>query len=468
MKLKSAASSLAEHLRLDFFGTDVEISGVSSIAKEVEPGDLFVALPGAKHHGLEFLDEALSRGAIAVLSDRAVAEVPSLVAAEPRSILGEVCNLLMGEVNIPLFGVTGTNGKTSTTNYLHQLLSRLGYEPGMAGSTGLELPSGHRASSLTSVELTTLRKYLRDLQLEGGNACALEVSAHALVRSRVGGLKFDVVGFTNLSRDHLDDFAGMEEYFSAKASLFDSARATKAAVFVSDPWAEKLASNLSIPCLTVGEGQAVDFSYVDGALELKGKINLSVTFSPGGLMAKNLALALTMLHLQGFSDKQLESAATDLSQVPGRLERVSDAQPHVYVDYAHTPDGVEKAIVELLGRYPGVTVLASASGDRDQGKRFEIGQAAAKASQVIVTDQHPRSEDPALIRRAVGEGISDKGADFVEIADPAKAIEFAVSVTPRDQAVLWCGPGNLKYREIAGVKEPFDAIAIAKLAVENS
>lgn len=468
VKSKSAVSQLAQQLGIEFRGEDVELSGISSIAAEVEPGDLFVALPGAKHHGLDFLAEAKSRGAVAVLSDQSTQDLPCLVSADPRGLLGEACNFLLGSPNLALFAVTGTNGKTSTANYLHQLLSNLGVPAGLAGSTGLELPSGHRASALTSVELTTLRKYLRDLVQEGGQACSIEVSAHALVRNRVAGLTFEVAGFTNLSRDHLDDFGDMENYFAAKAKLFDPSLAKQAAVFVSNPWAEKLIAEVTIPWLAVGPGQAVDFHYASGALQLSGAINLTVVFPFGELMARNLALAITMLHLKGYSDSDLSSAAEGLSQVPGRLQLVSEAKPAVFVDYAHTPDGIESAISEILRTYPGVTVLVSASGDRDQGKRFGMGAATEMANQVILTDQHPRSEDPAKIRSAVAEGLSSVGKPFTEIADPARAIEFAVSVTPRDHAVLWCGPGNLKYREIAGSKEPFDAIAIAKLAVENS
>jgi UDP-N-acetylmuramoyl-L-alanyl-D-glutamate--2,6-diaminopimelate ligase len=468
VKSKSAARQLAQYLGISFSGRDVELSGISSIANEVEPGDLFVALPGAKFHGLDFLDEALSRGAAAVLSDQDVQGTTSLLSAHPRELLGEACNLILGHTSFPLFAVTGTNGKTSTTNYLYQLLSNLGVRAGMAGSTGLELPSGHRSSALTSIELTSLRKYLRDLTAEGGQACAIEVSAHALVRSRVSGLTFDVAGFTNLSRDHLDDFGDMDSYFAAKASLFTPSLAKQAAVFISDPWSEQLASKALIPTLRVGPGQAVDFEYLDGRLNLTGELTVSVVFPYGELMARNLALAITMLHLHGYSDFDLAMAAEELTQVPGRLQLVSEAKPSVYVDYAHTPDGIHSAISEILRTHPGVTVLVSASGDRDQGKRFEMGQAAAIADQVIVTDQHPRSEDPAEIRRAVAEGLSSAGKTFTEIADPAEAIEFAVSVTPREHAVLWCGPGNLKYREIAGTKQPFDAIAIAKLVVENS
>ena len=184
-------------------------------------------------------------------------------------------------------------------------------------------------------------------------------------------------------------------------------------------------------------------------------------------MARNLALALGMLHSQGFSAAELSAAAQKISQVPGRLELVSDATPHSYVDYAHTPDGIASAVAELRSRYPGVTLLFGASGNRDKGKREQMGLAAANATLVVLTDQHPRDEDPAAIRAAVIQGLELAGKDFLECADPEQALALALSVTPTDHALLWCGPGHLTYRESAGEKVFFDARAIAKLAVEQ-
>jgi UDP-N-acetylmuramoyl-L-alanyl-D-glutamate--2,6-diaminopimelate ligase len=260
----------------------------------------------------------------------------------------------------------------------------------------------------------------------------------------------------------------MEQYFAAKAQLFEPSMSGKAVIFASDSWSVQLASRLSIPTMLIGTGQEVDYQYQDSELILSGKLNLRVKFEFGELMARNFALALGMLFAAGYSERELEVAATAIGQVPGRLELVSPALPHTYVDYAHTPDGIASAIAELNLRYPGVTLVFGASGNRDIGKRLEMGAAAAAANQVVVTDQHPRDEDPALIRQAVIEGLVAEGKAFTERANPEEALDFALTVTPRDHAVLWCGPGHLKYREIAGVKVPFDARAIAKLAVERA
>ncbi len=468
VKLSLATSKLAEILGLEFSGQDVKITGVALSAQEVEPGDLFVAVGGAKHHGMDFLDQAVARGAVAVLSDKHSDRLPSILASDPKSLIGQVCNLVLGECSLQLYAVTGTNGKTSTSTYLYQLLQKLGQKPGLSGSTGMHCEDFSATSALTTSELTTTRKFLSRVEGLGGKAAALEVSAQALVRNRVAGLKFLVAGFTNLTRDHLDDFGSMEDYFIAKARLFDPSRTSTAVIFCADSWAEKLADQVSIPTLLIGPGKDIDYNYSNGVLRLDGKLRLSVPFEYGELMARNFALALAMLFAAGYSEQQLQAAATVIGQVPGRLELVSQVKPHTYVDYAHTPDGISSAIAELNSRYPGVTVVFGASGNRDIGKRAQMGAAAASANQVVVTDQHPRDEDPALIRAAVISGLAAQGKTFREISDPEQAINFAISITPPDHAVLWCGPGHLKYREIAGVKVDFDARAIAKTAVEQA
>ena len=468
VKLSLATSELARLFGLEISGSDVQVSGVAISANEVESGDLFVAIQGAKHHGLDFLETAIERGAVAVLSDRGISGITSLIASDPKARLGEICNAVLGSVEQSLFAVTGTNGKTSTANYLFQILERLGQSPGLAGSTGMRFGDQTIPSPLTTAELTTTRKFLSKHAAQGGKTAVLEVSAQALVRHRVAGLRFQVAGFTNLSRDHLDDFASMQDYFDAKAKLFDPAVCSKAVIFVGDDWSQRLAHDLEIPKVLVGKGQEIDYRYGEEMLTLSGKLNLQIGFDQGELMARNLALALAMAHAAGFTEGQLQTYAKDFDPIAGRLERVSDRLPHSYVDYAHTPDGIGSAVTELLSRYPGVTLVFGASGNRDKGKRPEMGAAAALATRVVLTDQHPRDENPADIRFSVAEGLLACGKTFTEIPDPEQAFRFALTITPREHAVLWCGPGHLKYREIAGSKVPFDARAIAKLAVEDS
>lgn len=473
MKSNLATSTLAQKFNLSHSGADVQISSVSLASAQCEPGSLFIATAGAKHHGSEFLDQAIANGAVAVLSDREIAtELPLLIHPEPKAIAGAISDLVFGTSasNMELFGVTGTNGKTSTTNYLHQLLIASGLKAGMSASTSRIVGDRELAAQLTSPEVTELHWLLAQMRKVGANHAAIEVSAQALIRHRIDGVRFEVVGFSNLSRDHLDDFQDMDQYLAAKAKLFSPDYAQRGVVLVEDDWARKLYESASIPVVGIGAGCEYQYSYDDSLLEITGRHSLSVEFSQGALMAKNLVLALVMLLEAEFEPQALAEAAklADL-HVPGRLELVSERRPHVYVDYAHTPAGVAGAVGEIRKRYPTLTVVLGASGNRDQGKRTEMGLAATSADLLIITDQHPRDEDPASIRHALVSAASTKleAGRILEIPDPATAIKRAISETPADGAVLWCGPGHLTYREIRGDKVPFDARAIARAAVQS-
>ena len=472
MKSNLATSLLAQKFSLSRSGDDVEINSVALASNLCRPGSLFIATQGLKHHGLEFLDQALANGAVAVLSDREVAGAVSLVHPDPKSIAGEISNLVYGttESGMTLFGVTGTNGKTSTTNYLHQLLLGLGKPAGMSASTSRIVGKAELPATLTSPEVTELHDLLAQMRLAGAHHAAIEVSAQALIRHRVDGVAFEVVGFSNLSRDHLDDFSTMEQYLAAKAALFTKKYAKKGVVLVEDDYARQLLASSKIPVVGIGKGLHYSYSYQAEQLTISGKRELSVHFSHGALMAKNLVLALVMLLEAGFSASELEAAVSSTKlYVPGRLELISQAKPHVYVDYAHTPAGVESAVMELKQRYPTLTLVLGASGNRDQGKRSQMGIAGSNADLLIITDQHPRDEDPASIRHALitAAGSNSGSGRILEIPDPAQAIKRAVLETAEDSAVLWCGPGHLTYREIAGQKVPFDARALAKEAVES-
>jgi UDP-N-acetylmuramoyl-L-alanyl-D-glutamate--2,6-diaminopimelate ligase len=239
---------------------------------------------------------------------------------------------------------------------------------------------------------------------------------------------------------------------------------------VEDDYAKKLYQTSSIPVVGIGQGLEYQYRYENQVLSISGKHELKAHFSQGALMAKNLTLALVMLLEAGFEARVLEKAVSSADlHVPGRLELVSTQKPHVYVDYAHTPAGVASAVEEISKRYPKLTVVLGASGNRDQGKRSEMGIAASSADLLIITDQHPRDEDPASIRHALLTAAATKLAAgrILEIPDPAEAIRTAVLKTSADSAVLWCGPGHLTYREIRGQKVPFDARAIAREAVES-
>jgi UDP-N-acetylmuramoyl-L-alanyl-D-glutamate--2,6-diaminopimelate ligase len=457
-------------------GNQVEITSVAISSFDVVPGSLFIAVQGEKTHGADFLSAAIAAGAVAVLSDRSVkADIPVLLHADPRSIAGHVSAFVMGTMSLGLqvFGVTGTNGKTSTVFYLHQLLLQMGVKAGLSSSAFTQIDIQRAESALTTPEAPRLHRLLSEMANSGAKAAVVEVSAQALVRHRVDGLVFDVVGFTNLTRDHLDEFGSMENYLSAKASLFTQKFSRRSVINVEDRFGEQMLelARAQSPEHSVGVGHDLDYSFEQTltGINITGKQELFLAGDLGPLMAKNLALAAIMLLEAGYSPTAVGAAALDIETlVPGRLELVSDTEPHIYLDYAHTPQAVELAAQELGDKYPKLVVVLGASGDRDPGKRVEMGRAAAKfASHIVVTDQHPRSEDPALIRASLIAGILEiRPEDFIsEIDDPALAISKAVDLVGVGGAILWCGPGHLKYREVKGKKLPFDAHLQARKAL---
>jgi UDP-N-acetylmuramoyl-L-alanyl-D-glutamate--2,6-diaminopimelate ligase len=461
---------LAAKFSLELIGdANLGVSGVAINTSHVQAGSLFIAAPGAKTHGLDHLDAAIAAGAVAVLSDsKEPLRVPNLYHPNPRVIAGDVASYVYqtDESNMLLYAVTGTNGKTSTVFYLRELLSALGQSAGLISSAFLKVGNTTIAADLTTPEAPRTHQLLAQMREQHQSSAAIEASAQGLSRARVQGLHFRIAGFTNLSRDHLDDYPDMDSYLEAKAKLFTPEYADKAVVLIEDEYSQKLFDGIQIPKVSIGGDYQV--RYHDGLIQIEGKQSLSARVSLSALMAKNLGLALVMLLEDRYSPEKLERALEMISlEVPGRLQKISESKPFLFVDYAHTPDAVASSARELSRDFEFLTIVLAASGDRDRGKRPEMAKAAAKyATKVVVTDQHPRSEDPALIRKDLVAGFGDF-SDYVEIADPKSAIEAAISLTPERGAILWCGPGHLKYREIAGQKVEFDAIEIARKALEH-
>lgn len=471
---------LAQELQLGLTGDDLEIFGVAQSSAQVKPGYLFAALEGEKHHGIDFAQQAIENGAVALLVDSSKLQkalqfqVPVLTSEKPLEILGEVCKRVFDIQGLRLFGVTGTNGKTSTVTYLAWLLEKLGTSCGFSASTQRKVGEQFVSANLTTPQVSELYELLSQMKKAGNKAAVVEVSAQALVRHRIDGLRFSVSGFTNLSRDHLDDFGSMEKYLDAKKLLFTN-HSDYSVINVEDTFGANLKSELR-EAISIGSNQA-DWNYeITKGLPASLTMNIrghGMTCSvPGGsVMAKNLALAIAMAIAAGYSHGQVQDALGEIDiQVPGRLERVSSKSPAVYVDYAHTPAGVEAAVGELRENFKELVVVLGASGNRDQGKRAEMALAATSADLLVITDQHPRDEDPALIRKTLLTAALTKlpATKVIEIANPKEAIAHAIKAISKHGAVLWCGPGHLSYREIAGQKIPFNAIEIARELVESA
>ncbi|MFM1993970.1 MAG: hypothetical protein RL537_659 [Actinomycetota bacterium] len=447
----------------------VEPKSIAISSNFCEKDSIFVAVQGEKSHGLDFLSAAIAAGATALLTDKpGIYPLPTLLHPQPRQIAGFLAREIFQTPSTGLLGVTGTNGKTSTSFYLQRLLQAAGIPTGLISSAAQIVGSASTVSELTTPEAPRLHQLLSQMRQLGQMTAALEVSAQALVRNRVDGLQFDIAGFTNLSRDHLDDFGTMENYLEAKARLFSPELAKRAVINVEDEFGLKLYQEVEIPKVGIGPKLDYQVSFSDSHIAISGKAQARLDFGQGHLMAKNFALAAVMLLEHGVSASELEAAAKKIDQqIPGRLQRVSDKEPVVYVDYAHTPAGVSSAVQELLARHGRLVVVLGASGNRDQGKRREMALACAGVDKLIITDQHPRDENPALIRATLLEAARELDCKVFEEPNPAEAIAKAVAIAD-GAAVLWCGPGQLKYREVAGKKVEFDAIAIAKAEVENA
>ncbi|MDD2859046.1 MAG: UDP-N-acetylmuramoyl-L-alanyl-D-glutamate--2,6-diaminopimelate ligase, partial [Candidatus Nanopelagicales bacterium] len=404
------------------------ISGLELDSRLVQRGDAFAALAGHRQHGVVHIAEALQRGAVAVITDRegwqlwqGMVEfderIPVLVLASVRPWLGAMAATLHGApaLSLHLLGITGTNGKTTVASMIEEGLRAAGRTTGFIGTTGIHIGERAVESARTTPEATTLQALFALMVEQGVTDAVMEVSSHAMSESRVGGFVFDVVGFTNLSQDHLDYHGTMEEYFDAKAQLFSGDHARAAVVCVDDVWGQRLAARASIPVTTVAAaGGPADWTWEQapgGAWTAVGPAGerLAVSLSlPGAFNRANALVAMAMLRAVGVSGDAIAQALARV-RVPGRLESVSGADAlglEALVDYAHTPDAIARVIAAVREFTPGrVIVVVGAGGDRDAGKRPLMGAMAARlADVVIITDDNPRSEEPASIRAAVLEG----------------------------------------------------------------
>lgn len=468
---------------------DLVVTGVTLDSRAVRPGDLYAALPGARAHGADFGAQVADAGAVAVLTDpageqrlrAAGVDLPVLTVGAPRSVLGAIAARIYGttDLNLTMVGITGTNGKTTTAYLVASALDVLGHRTGLIGTVETRIGDERIKSVRTTPETTDLHAILAVMDERDTDTCVMEVSSHALSQHRVDGVLYDLSLFTNLSQDHLDFHADMEDYFRAKAQLFTAERSTRGLVCVDDVWGRRLAEESAVPVstLTTLDDQPADWQVtVDPAepshFTLRGNgIELSLRSAlPGDFNVANTAMAAVALLLLGEDTDAVARAILTDPHVPGRMEKVAPSQPHdvdsgllAVVDYAHTPDAVEAALAALRPSTKGrLVVVLGAGGDRDRGKRQGMGRAAAAlADTVVVTDDNPRGEDPAEIRAAVLDGARsiDTHAVLVEVAGRRDAIRDAVRLAREGgpgSVVAVVGKGHESGQEVAGTVHPFD------------
>jgi UDP-N-acetylmuramoyl-L-alanyl-D-glutamate--2,6-diaminopimelate ligase len=470
-------------------GSDLAVSGVSMSSAFVRPGDLFAAAPGHAAHGASYAEQAVAAGAVAVLTDAAGAAlvpqgVPVLTVTDVRTAVGPVAARVYGDPSgeVDILGVTGTSGKTTTTFFVRAGLHAAGRVSGLIGTVATLIGDDAIKTGFTTPEAPETQALLAVMRERGATNVAMEVSSHALAMGRVGGIEFAVGAFTNLSEDHLDFHADMEEYFRAKATLFD--RSTTAVVVTDDRWGRRMAdlAGASVTVNTSGDEQATWHSTdiverPDGSTVFRvhgpdGTIDAACAV-PGRYNVANALLALAILHENGVP-AHVSAPAVATATVPGRMERVDAGQPFLaVVDYSHKPAAVAGALAALRPLTRGrLLIVLGCGGDRDRGKRPMMGEIAARgADLLIVTDDNPRSEDPAAIRRAMLDGASSVPAaergEIREVGDRAEAIAAAVAAAHEGDTVLIAGKGHEPGQEIAGVTYPFDDRVVLRAALEH-
>lgn len=491
-------TGLIEEFGLEHTGSvdGVEITGVTVRTTEVQPGDLYVGIPGAHSHGAHFATDARDAGAVAIMTDAAGATLaegsglPVLLVDSPRAALGDVSAWVYQTADHPplLLGITGTNGKTSTAYILEGILRQLGLVTGLSSTAERHIGDLTVVSRLTTPEASELHALLARMRESKVRAVAVEVSAQALSRNRVDGIVFDVVAFTNLSHDHLDDYVDMDEYLAAKALFFERERGRRGVVSFDSPYGVRIAESSRIPVTTISSRADTPAEWNLEVLaeratftefRLTGTEGRQLTTRVpliGRHMAANAGVAIVMLVEAGFELEAIGHALGDegiRAYLPGRTERVSgDRGPSVYVDFGHSPDAFENTLAAVRTFTTGnVIMVFGADGDRDATKRHEMGRVASEGSDILViTDHHPRFEDPASIRRTLieGAGLAGNPARLYESSPPEKAIRLAVSLAGPGDSILWAGPGHQDYRDIRGVRTPYSARSEARDALREA
>jgi UDP-N-acetylmuramoyl-L-alanyl-D-glutamate--2,6-diaminopimelate ligase len=468
---------------------DTLVTGITHDSRQVCAGDVYLARAGQHTHGITHVRDALAAGAVAVLTDpwsagaasdagaRAVVEV-----ADPQAAAGPAAAWVYGDPAraVSLVGITGTNGKTTTAYLVEAGLRASGRRTGLIGTIETRVADDVLPSVRTTPESTDLQALLAVMRERGVTAVAMEVSSHALALGRVAGATFAVAVFTNLSQDHLDFHADMDDYFAAKASLFTPALAANGVVCVDDEWGRRLAAGADIPVTTVGAPPA-DWTRLDEVVRADGgrvtlvdphgtKHRVDVAL-PGRFNLRNAAIAYVALVAAGVAPTAACAGIAALTAVPGRMERVDAGQPFLaVVDYAHTPDAVTTLLVEaraLAASDGKVLVVLGCGGDRDRGKRPLMGAAAATHADVaVLTNDNPRSEDPDAILAAMAAGAAGS-ADVVVLPDRRDAIDLAVGRAGPGDVLVVAGKGHEQGQAFADHTQPFDDRVVLREALHR-
>ncbi|MCW3001011.1 MAG: UDP-N-acetylmuramoyl-L-alanyl-D-glutamate--2,6-diaminopimelate ligase [Conexibacter sp.] len=466
----------------DLFGDPTlpaaDVRALAFDARRVEPGTAFFCVRGLKADGHDFAPDAVARGAVALVVDHPLdLGVPEVVVDDVRAAMAPAAARLAGDptAELAMIGITGTNGKTTTSYLTRALLEAAGRRTGLMGTVTSWIGGTEQPVVRTTPEAIDLQRAFRAMRDGGDAAAVMEVSSHALALHRVDAIHWDVAAFTNLTQDHLDFHADMEDYFLAKRRLFEVAAGQGATLIacVDDPYGARLARDFP-QAVTIGI-DAPDAAV--RAVDLRpGPHGTGFTVDgtalhaplPGRFNVLNVLVALAAARALGVDDATVAAALSGAGGVPGRFEPVDAGQRFaVIVDYSHKPDALHNVLRTARELATGrLIVVVGAGGDRDRGKRPLMGAAAAKhADTVILTSDNPRSEDPESIIMAMAEGAGG-GDEVLRIVDRRAAIERAIGLATEGDVVLIAGKGHETYQEVAGgVKLPFDDREVAREAL---
>ncbi|MBS1870610.1 MAG: UDP-N-acetylmuramoyl-L-alanyl-D-glutamate--2,6-diaminopimelate ligase [Actinobacteria bacterium] len=476
-------------------GGETEITGLAYDNRRVAPGTLYFCVPGFTRDGHEFAPDAVARGAAALVVERPLGlGVPEVVVPSARAAMGPAAARFHGDptAGLDVVGITGTNGKTTTAFLVRALLEAAGRQCGLLGTVTAFVGGVERPVERTTAEAIDLQRDFRAMRDGGDVACAMEVSSHALVLGRADAIHFAVAVFTNLTQDHLDFHATMEDYFAAKRRLFEAGPRT-AVVNVDDPYGRRLAQELP-EAVTVALDRDATYRATDvesdfagssfTALTPEGPIALRTPL-PGRFNVSNVLGALAAVRALGVPLAQIAAALPQAGRVPGRFEPVDEGQPFaVLVDYAHTPDSLENVLAAARPLTEGrLLCVFGCGGDRDRGKRPLMGEIAARlADRTIVTSDNPRSEPPEAIVAEILAGVPaelirlspsghrERGpaGDVTVDVDRRAAIKLALAEAQPGDVVVIAGKGHEQGQEVAnGEKLPFDDVTVAREALRS-
>lgn len=465
---------------------NIDIKDIKNDSRLVEKGDMFIAEKGYTVDGHEYIESAISNGAIAVVTEKGILDYDDITWIEVENSVDAMAKFSSNFYQRPwehmkMIGITGTNGKTSTTYFLKSIFDQIFKKTGIIGTNGALIGDKHININNTTPNSLTIHRILDNMHKEYVDTCIMEVSSHALELERVKYMKFDIALFTNISKDHLDYHGTMENYYKAKAKLFEKVKKYNI-LNIDDYYGKRLFNEIhsDIPLITYGIIEKADISASNiehGLSFIKFKLNIkedSIDIklnTPGEFSVYNALAAASIAHVSNVKLDDIKSGLETLGGVRGRFEVVPiDKDYTVIIDFAHTADGLEK-VLKVIDEFAKARkiVLFGAGGDRDRTKRPEMGETVGKHADLsIVTSDNPRNEDPEKIIDDVLEGTKLSGGEYVKIIDRKEAIIYALENAKKDDIILLAGKGHELYTMIKGEKIPFDERQIVMDYLKNS